>query len=98
MARGGKREGAGRKPGSATRKTREIAEAALTEGITPLEYMLSIMRDETENKANRMDMAKAAAPFIHPKLSSVEAKIDATVDATVSEVRRTVVDPRHPDA
>lgn len=41
---GGARAGAGRKPGSATKKTREIAEQALSEGITPIEVMLNTMR------------------------------------------------------
>jgi hypothetical protein len=35
--RGGKRPGSGRKKGSATKKTREIADRAAAEGITPLE-------------------------------------------------------------
>jgi hypothetical protein len=43
---GGKRPGAGRKPGSANRKTREIADAAAEAGITPLEWMLSVIRDK----------------------------------------------------
>jgi hypothetical protein len=43
---GGKRPGAGRKPGSANRKTREIADTAAKAGITPLEWMLSVIRDE----------------------------------------------------
>lgn len=98
MARGGARPGAGRKPGSITRKTREIAEAALKDGMTPLEFMLNRMRDETAPMADRQDMAKSAAPFIHPKLSSIEASIDATFEERVSEVRRSIVDPRNPDA
>lgn len=44
MAHGGKREGAGRKPGAVTTRTREIAEQALAEGKTPLEVMLENMR------------------------------------------------------
>lgn len=44
MARGGKREGAGRKPGSLTKRTREIAEKAAATGATPLEVMLANMR------------------------------------------------------
>ena len=44
---GGAREGAGRKPGSPNRKTAEVLAAALEEGVTPVEYMLAIMRDET---------------------------------------------------
>ena len=73
MARGGARPGAGRKVGAATAKTREIANGAASEGITPLEYMLARMRDPNVPDAARDDMAKAAAPFIHPKLSSIEA-------------------------
>lgn len=45
MARGGPREGAGRKAGATTRKTREIADKANEEGITPLEVMLGTMRE-----------------------------------------------------
>jgi hypothetical protein len=44
MAGGGKRIGSGRKLGAATRKTREIADKAAAEGITPLEVHLSNMR------------------------------------------------------
>lgn len=41
--RGGARKGAGRKAGSATQKTREIADKAAAAGITPLEVMLENM-------------------------------------------------------
>lgn len=44
MARGGKREGAGRKQGALTKRTRETAERASAEGKTPLEVMLDNMR------------------------------------------------------
>jgi hypothetical protein len=43
MARGGKREGAGRKPGSLTKRTREVAERAAATGQSPLEVMLANM-------------------------------------------------------
>ena len=43
--RGGSRKGAGRKKGSVTQRTREIAERAVEEGITPLEVMLQAMRE-----------------------------------------------------
>jgi hypothetical protein len=72
MPKGGKRQGAGRKVGSKTKKTREIAMRAAAGGITPLEFMLGIMRDENEAIEVRIDMAKAAAPYVHPKLSSIE--------------------------
>lgn len=98
MAHGGAREGSGRKQGSASSKTREVADKAASEGITPLEFMLKVMRDEQAPKAERLDMAKAAAPYIHPRLSSVEAKVEGEVKATVRSIERRVVDPNHRDA
>lgn len=81
-SRGGPRRGAGRKKGAATAKTREIADRAASEGLTPLEYMLNVMRNEPPAGLEpaqqlsatmlRFEAAKAAAPYIHPKLSAVE--------------------------
>jgi len=59
---GGKRQGAGRKPGSVSQKTREIANQAATDGLTPLEYMLAVLRDDTADPNRRDRMAVAAAP------------------------------------
>lgn len=41
---GGARPGAGRKPGTPNTKTREVAEKAAADGITPLEVMIRAMR------------------------------------------------------
>ena len=95
MAHGGARAGAGRKQGAATAKTREIADRAAEGGVTPLEFMLQVMRDETAERAERLDMAKAAAPYIHPRLSAVEAKVE--VKEQVEEVRWSIVDPEPVD-
>lgn len=70
--RGGRREGAGRKRGSANAKTREIADQAALQGVTPLEYMLRIMRDDEAEAGRRDEMAKSAAPYMHPRLNSVD--------------------------
>jgi hypothetical protein len=78
MAHGGPRNGAGRKPGQATKLNQQAREQALEGGISPLDYMLSILRDETVDKAERMDAAKAAAPYVHARLSSAEVKSDVT--------------------
>ena len=72
MARGGKREGAGRPAGAVTRRTREVAEAAAQSGLTPLDYMLTILRDEDQPQDERKWAAEKAAPYVHAKLSSVE--------------------------
>lgn len=83
-ARGGARRGAGRKPGSATKKTRAIADKAAAEGSTPLEVMVQAMREfvaqaeavEGDGKLKLLrsaaDIAKDAAPYMHPRLASIE--------------------------
>jgi hypothetical protein len=38
----------------------------------PIEYLLSVMRDKTIPRPERMDAARWAAPYLSPKLSSVE--------------------------
>jgi hypothetical protein len=96
MAHGGARDNAGRKPGALNKATQAAREKAEAEGILPLDYMLSIMRDEDATKAERMDMAKSAAPYIHARLSSIEAKVDADVNATIGGVDWQVVDPQTP--
>lgn len=69
---GGYRKTAGRKAGGKNKKTILLAEAIREQGITPLEYMLNIMRDEGAEKPLRAEMAKAAAPYLHPRLQAIE--------------------------
>jgi hypothetical protein len=40
--------------------------------LTPLDHMLAIMRDPKMDMALRFDAAKAAAPYIHPRLNAIE--------------------------
>ena|SRR5271165_2226444 len=70
--RGGRREGAGRKPGSVSRIDAEARKRALAGGMMPLDYMLFVMRDESREDNVRLDAAKAAAPYCHARLSSTE--------------------------
>ena len=70
----------GRKKGIANKRTREIADAAIAQGLTPLEYMLAVLRDETVEPERRDEMAKAAAPYLHPRLAAIEAKLSVAVD------------------
>lgn len=77
MARGGARPGAGRKKGGHNRVTEQAIEQAKEGGIMPLDFMLGIMRDEQEVRAVRLDAAKAAAQYLHPKLSAIEADVNA---------------------
>lgn len=75
MSHGGPRKGAGRKRGTvaeATRVRKDIATAALESGLTPLDYMLQILRDEAQEQSARFTAAKEAAPYVHPRLAAVE--------------------------
>lgn len=82
MARGGYRPGAGRpKRGSKSGKTLAQNDQVFIQdhsaptdtadkiaaNLTPLEYMLRIMRDPGADPARRDRMAAMAAPFIHRK-------------------------------
>src|SRR5262245_14027016 len=69
---GGKGPGPGRPKGAATRANEEVRQEAAATGELPLAYMLRIMRDPSQPVGRRDDMAKAAAPLCHSRLSSVE--------------------------
>src|SRR5262245_58863170 len=73
MARG--RKTSGRQKGACNRATEEARVAATATGILPVDYMLSVMRDPSADVKRRDAMAMAAAPYLHPKLSSVEASL-----------------------
>jgi hypothetical protein len=75
VARGGARPGAGRPKGSANKRTREIANA-IAEGLTPLEFLTNVYRDIGEEMSRRIDAAKAAAQYVHPKLANIDTKVE----------------------
>ncbi len=92
MARGsapGERRG-GRRKGTPNKRTAEQREQIAASGLTPLEYMLGVMRDPKAPAARRDDMAKAAAPYVHPKLSAIEhtGKDGGAIEMEVSDRRR----------
>ena len=96
--KGGKRPGAGRKKGVPNRAS-AAREAAIAEsGLTPLEYMLMTMRDKAKPLELRLDMAKAAAPYIHPRLASVEQAVQVdsaerpSITVTFVESKRSLDD------
>jgi hypothetical protein len=76
--RGGRREGAGRKKGGTNKTTQarkqavaEIVATIKADGKLPLEVMLEIMRT-TDSPEVQFEAAKAAAPYIHPRLNAVD--------------------------
>jgi hypothetical protein len=70
----------GRQKGTPNRVTREREGEIAASGLTPLEWMLTVLRDTSQPFERRDDMAKAAAPYVHPRLSSVEANHRGTLD------------------
>lgn len=68
----------GRKPGALNKRTQEALEAA-GDGLTPLEYMLSVLRDPLATSDRKDWAAEKAAPYLHARLSSVESKNETTV-------------------
>lgn len=79
-----KTPGSGRVKGTPNRVTLEREKQIAQSGLTPLEYMLSILRDPSESKEVRMMAAKDAAPYVHPRLAQVESKSEVIVKKEVS--------------
>ncbi len=79
----GKKTG-GRQKGSRNKRTEAQAVAIENSGLTPLDYMLSVLRTPNAPSADadikehiaamslRFEAAKAAAPYVHPKLANIE--------------------------
>lgn len=93
MAKGGKRVGAGRKPGSQTVRTQQIATELGVGGISPLEVLVNSMRIAwersvaEEHNGPHLQMAiicaEKAAPYMHPKLANIEHKGEVDGNLTV---------------
>jgi hypothetical protein len=83
MARG--RKTGGRQKGARNRATEEARAAAAATGVLPLDYMLSVMRDPAADHKRRDAMATGAAPYLHPRLTAIDAKLSPTVPAPSPE-------------
>src|SRR5580704_15665040 len=64
----------GRPKGARNKRTRALIEAARASSEMPLDFMLRVMRDPTAQTKRRDEMARAAAPYLHSKLNSVNPK------------------------
>jgi hypothetical protein len=88
MGRG--RKTGGRQKGTRNRATEEARVAAVATGILPLDYMLSVMRDPNADHKRRDAMAMAAAVYLHPRLSTIDATL-SPADAEPSPEKTSVV-------
>jgi len=62
----------GRVAGTPNRKNAAKVAAIEASGLTPLDYMLSVLRDVSQTQDARLDAAKAAAPYVHARLTAAE--------------------------
>jgi uncharacterized protein YnzC (UPF0291/DUF896 family) len=95
--RGGRRRGTPNK--KTALKSAAIAAAAHNPDISPLEFLLGVMRDPNVSPDLRVKVAQAAAPFVHPRPASgssdsaasaklIETIGGFTIDAVVAKALR----------
>lgn len=101
MAKGGFRPGSGRPKGAKNIKpspkidvAADIAAAAHKSGLSPLDYMLSVMRDDTIDGNRRDRMAVAAAPFVHSKAEAADGGKKAQKQASAEKAANGKFAPR----
>lgn len=83
----------GRPKGSPNKKSK-INLLAAKYDLKPLDYMLSTLNDKEEERSVRMDAAKSAAPYIHPRLASIDMSHDVQVHVTKIERKIVKADTR----
>lgn len=104
---GGARTGAGRPAGSPNRRSVEVVAEALSAGISPVEYMLTIMRDAEASPKDRAWAAEKSAPYVHPRPAPMERTvsidlpdtstaegIDKALDAVIAAMGRGEISPQ----
>ena len=59
-------------------------EATVSTNESPLDYMLRVMRDPNEDDERRDAMAKAALPYMHARLSTVDGQVADNEGGTIT--------------
>ena len=63
----------------ATQRQDLVAEIQHNGMQTPLEFMIRIMNDDQLPRHERMDAAKAAIPYVHSRLNSIDVNANNSV-------------------
>ena len=88
--KGGRRPGAGRPRGSIDKRKRaERRRLAVPEQRLPLDLMLDIINDPSVPEARRDKFIIAAAPYLHPRLTTI-AIAKAPFEMTDVEIEQTL--------
>jgi hypothetical protein len=72
--------GPGRPKGSKNKANARREAEIKASGLTPLDYMLSVLRGEESTSEDRKWASQAAAPYVHPRLSQVDARHSGEID------------------
>jgi hypothetical protein len=83
----------GRKHRTANRKTRQKIEAIEASGLTPLDYMLAVMRETRASPARGDAMAIAAAPLVHPPITPLAIDNLRLIAQLLAEIVKSDADP-----
>jgi hypothetical protein len=57
-------------------------------GMTPLDFMLGVMRDEEKTVEMRLEAAAKAAPYVHPRLASLAVTGEHVIKTELSLAER----------
>jgi len=90
MARG--RKTGGRKRGTPNRRTIAQQEIAAS-GLSPLEFLCAVYRDPKQSMTRRIEAARCAAPYIHPRISTTEFVPPPKLPDEINRIRISFVDP-----
>jgi hypothetical protein len=66
------RKTGGRRRGTPNRATGAKRAEILASGLSPIDFMVSVFRDETQPLTVRLVAARSVAPFCHPRLSTLD--------------------------
>src|SRR5262250_2334906 len=91
----GRKTGGGSRKGRPNKRTLARKEAIAASGLSPLDYMLAVMRDENNEMHVRLEAAGKAAPYVHPRLGTMTVKGDEDAPLhTVSRIELVPVEPK----
>ena len=76
MAGKGRPKTGGRKKGVGNLRARYLSEQAAKAGLTPKDYLLGVLRDPRASIERRDWAAATLAPYVHPRLAAIEARVD----------------------
>ena len=85
------RKAGGRKRGSRTGALSRNKKVA--SGMSPLDFLSAVFRDPKQSMTRRIEAAKCAAPYIHPRISTTDFVPPPQLDYD-NEIRITFIDPQ----